>query len=285
MKWHIITGEYPPQPGGVGDYTYLLAKGLADAGDAVHVWTPMDPSSVPPHDRVELHRLPTRFGLRWLLDLHRGIRRYPEPKTVLVQYVPHMYGWKSMNIAFCCWLATQRRKNVWVMFHEVAFPFKAGQPWRHALLSVVHHMMAWSILRFVKRSFSSTEQYLKLLERLSPAKTSPGLLRIFSNVSYERSESRSETAQSKKAGNPGRVVGVFSSFDGATCRLLRPILPKLLENPNTRILLVGPAATFVHSFRAEFPKFNGRIGTTGRLNIFQAGRHLQACHALLQLYP
>src|SRR5262249_40130213 len=117
-------------------------------------------------------------------------------------------------------------------------------------------------------------------QRLAPAKTSPGLLRIFSNVSYDRSETGADTAP----GKTGRVVGVFSSFDSFTCGLLRPILPKLLENPNLRILLVGPASAFVNSFRAEFPRFEGRIETTGRLNIFQAGRHLQACDALLQLY-
>ena len=31
MIWHIITPEYPPQLGGVSDYTQLIAKGLAAA--------------------------------------------------------------------------------------------------------------------------------------------------------------------------------------------------------------------------------------------------------------
>ena len=38
--WHIITGEYPPAPGGVSDYTEAVAAGLAAAGDEVHVWCP-----------------------------------------------------------------------------------------------------------------------------------------------------------------------------------------------------------------------------------------------------
>src|SRR5947209_3461982 len=37
--WHLVTGEYPPRPGGVGDYSALLAAGLAAAGGEVHVWT------------------------------------------------------------------------------------------------------------------------------------------------------------------------------------------------------------------------------------------------------
>ena len=40
MQWHILTGEYPPQPGGVSDYTRMVAEGLAAAGDEVVVWAP-----------------------------------------------------------------------------------------------------------------------------------------------------------------------------------------------------------------------------------------------------
>jgi hypothetical protein len=31
LRWHIITGEYPPQPGGVSDYTRLVARGWQTA--------------------------------------------------------------------------------------------------------------------------------------------------------------------------------------------------------------------------------------------------------------
>ena len=37
---HILTGEYPPQPGGVGDYCALVAAGVAAEGRGVHVWCP-----------------------------------------------------------------------------------------------------------------------------------------------------------------------------------------------------------------------------------------------------
>ncbi len=40
IDWQIVTGEYPPQPGGVSDYTRLVARGLAGAGDRVEVWAP-----------------------------------------------------------------------------------------------------------------------------------------------------------------------------------------------------------------------------------------------------
>ena len=44
MEWHLITGEYPPQPGGVSDYTRFLASGLADAGETVAVSVTLCPA-------------------------------------------------------------------------------------------------------------------------------------------------------------------------------------------------------------------------------------------------
>ena len=38
IVWHMITGEYPPQAGGVSDYSRVVARGLVAAGDAVHVY-------------------------------------------------------------------------------------------------------------------------------------------------------------------------------------------------------------------------------------------------------
>ena len=39
-SWHLLTGEYPPQPGGVADYTQQLARALSESGKQVHVWAP-----------------------------------------------------------------------------------------------------------------------------------------------------------------------------------------------------------------------------------------------------
>ena len=37
-RWAILTGEYPPQFGGVSDYTRNVATGLVAAGDVVTVY-------------------------------------------------------------------------------------------------------------------------------------------------------------------------------------------------------------------------------------------------------
>ena len=119
----MITGEYPPQTGGVSDYSRLVAHGLAAAGDHIDVYAPEGPG-VEPDDNVTLHRLPGHFGARALVQLSRALRRRPGDR-LLVQYVPHAFGLKAMNLPFCLWLYSHARRNggAVVIFHEVNLGF------------------------------------------------------------------------------------------------------------------------------------------------------------------
>ncbi|HEY0094990.1 MAG TPA: glycosyltransferase, partial [Archangium sp.] len=58
VSWHLLTGEFPPRPGGVSDYTWQVAEGLARTGCAVHVWAPGDPQEALAPEGVTVHRLP-----------------------------------------------------------------------------------------------------------------------------------------------------------------------------------------------------------------------------------
>jgi len=92
-SWQILTGEYPPQPGGVSDYTQLLAAGLAADGADVTVWAPPCEAPAPfTHGRVTVHRLPDCFGARSLRAIDAHLRTLPHPRRILVQYVPHAFG-------------------------------------------------------------------------------------------------------------------------------------------------------------------------------------------------
>src|SRR4029077_1505112 len=140
--WHILTGEYPPQPGGVSDYTRLVARGLADAGDDVTIWAP--PCGLPGEEYpgITVRRLPDCFSPRSLWLAGRAFDRARDPKRWLVQYVPHAFGWKAANAPFCLWLWSRRRDGIWVMFHEVAYPSGAGYSLAEQVLAFVTGKMA-----------------------------------------------------------------------------------------------------------------------------------------------
>src|SRR5262245_58312193 len=154
-RWEILTGEYPPQPGGVSDYTRLVARGLADAGDCVCVYAPGH-SSLRADDEL-VHRLPGQFGPRALAALEALLLKRPQPDRILVQYVPQAFGWKGMNLPFAAWLAVRARRiaPVWVMFHEVATTL-VWLPVQNAFLARITRMMARLLTGAAARVFLTT---------------------------------------------------------------------------------------------------------------------------------
>jgi glycosyltransferase involved in cell wall biosynthesis len=285
LQWHIITGEYPPQLGGVSDYTYQVAQEMARTGVKVHVWAPATHVQMVHQDSAQVHALPTGFGWRWLKELDWRLKFHEAPRNILIQYVPHMYGWKSMNLALCWWIFRQRKHNVCVMFHEVAFPFRSGQPLRHRLLAMVHRIMAWSVLRSVRHSFTSTDLHLALLQKLGNQQTPVSMLRICSNIPWESYQVGGARARAEDVPGEPFTIGIFSNFDTEIRSVLEPVIGRALENPDMRVALLGPGEAFRQSLAKQYPQVADRIESTGRLHVTEVARHMQRCDALLQLYP
>src|ERR1039458_9356418 len=111
MQRHIITSEYPPQPGGVSDYTQLVAESLAQEGEEVHVWCPGSQGESTSTRGVHVHGSLGRVAPEDLKAIDRQFDRFPGPHHILVQYVPHGYGCRSMNVPFCLWLWKRAKKH------------------------------------------------------------------------------------------------------------------------------------------------------------------------------
>ena len=164
MRWHVITGEYPPQRGGVSDYTHQVAHGLLAAGDQVEVWAPSCREGIDADEKIRVHRLPDHFGGRSIAAMQRGLRPSPETR-VLVQFVPHAYGWKAMNLPLCVWLAARCRRSLSVMFHEVSYPIRRDRSLRHNLLGVVTRIMALTLAASAREILVATPAWEQLLGR------------------------------------------------------------------------------------------------------------------------
>jgi hypothetical protein len=95
---HIITPEYPPQSGGVSDYTAQVAEGLAQEGEEVHVWCPGNTPAPVPAGSVHVHRALGQFTPSDLRAADIELDLFAAPRRILVQYVPHGYGRRSMNV-------------------------------------------------------------------------------------------------------------------------------------------------------------------------------------------
>ncbi len=285
MMWHIITGEYPPQPGGVSAYTRQVARGLVAAGDDATIWAPPTTDADAPDGGIAVRRLPDCFGPRSLRALDAELNRLRPPQRLLVQYVPHAFGWKGANVPFCRWIATRARDSVWVMFHEVGFPFDARQsPLRNAL-AVANRVMARRVARSAERLFISIPAWRPMLESAVGGEVSATWLPVPSGIPPTADPSRIAAVRARIAdGRP--LVGHFGTYPAAIRSLLDAALARLLVETDCRILLIGPRGNLLRDeLVARDGQFAPRVCSTGALDEADVSAHLAACDVMLQPYP
>jgi glycosyltransferase involved in cell wall biosynthesis len=125
----FLAGEYPPRPGGVGDYTALLADHLAQQGARVAVLASVAASSTTEHSALSTQHsvMVRRVVARWdwrcartVLDAVRAAR----PDIVHVQYQPAAFGMEAAVHWLPGWL---RRRcpglRTLTTFHDLRVPY------------------------------------------------------------------------------------------------------------------------------------------------------------------
>jgi glycosyltransferase involved in cell wall biosynthesis len=284
IEWHVLTGEYPPQPGGVSDYTRQVARGLAEAGDAVNIWAPPAAGADAPHAGVIVHRLPDRFGPRSLQLLGRELdaRR---PARLLLQYVPHAFGWRAANLPFCCWLRSRQHDPLWVMFHEVAFPFQRGNGASRHALAAVNRVMASLVGRSADRVFVSIPGWRAQLRGLVSRGTTIEWLPVPSGIEVLNDPAGCQRVRRIHAGDRP-LVGHFGTYAPAIRSALGDALAGLFARTEAHALLLGRGSgAAAREFGERFPQFCSRLHGTGVLSDADLSRHIAACDLMLQPYP
>jgi glycosyltransferase involved in cell wall biosynthesis len=287
VNWAIITGEYPPQVGGVSDYTRLLARALAAIGDEVTVWAPACSGPAPRDPGVMIHRLGcSSFGLQALAELNAALDRYPRPHRILVQYVPHAFGWKAMNLPFCLWLWSRRRTPIDLMYHEVVFPLSWSQPFHHQLLGLATRLMAYCATGSAQNIFISTPAWEKFIQPFDRKKRLTWLP-IPSNIPTEVNADDVAELRRRLLSGDGALLGCFGTYGQHTSAMLRAIIPALLEREqNRRVLLAGRGGhALAQDLVNDEAALRERVITPGNLAASEVSRHLAACDLLLQPYP
>jgi hypothetical protein len=312
IRWAIITGEYPPQAGGVSDYTRLVAEGLSAAGDLVTVYAPktgrpaatnsaaveargpfpnppVPGGAAPRAGDVAVVRLPDHFGPRGLAVLDRMLSGGPRPDRILIQYVPHAYGMKAMNVPFASWVSVRARRiaPVWVMFHEVQFPFR-WRPVTHAVLGIATRRMARLVAGAADRVFVSIPAWGDLIRRSCPRSKPAEWLPVPCVVGTASDPAAIATVRARYAPGAGaELVGHFGTFGGAITGLLGPAVLRLLrDRPSAGVLLFGRGSeAYRERFAAEHPLLADRIAAAGELGSEEVAAHVRACDLLLQPYP
>ena len=323
--WHIITCEYPPQIGGVSDYTKLVAEGLAEAGDEVHVWGPGeerrakgeaegrrrktegkkqeadgrqqtiggsdgDSSLITHHSPlVNIHRELGRFRPGDLRRVGKQLNDFAAPRRLLVQWVPHGYGYRSMNIWFCLWVwwrAKFKHDRVELMVHEPFLAFGEGS-FNQDIAATVHRLMVIMLLNAASQIWVSIHDWEHRLRPFLLGQKKPfSWLPVPSNIPLVNDPTRIAETRARFVTNGTRLIGHFGAYDTYMTRLMSQLLPALLNaQSDLSIIFLGEGSEGLRdSLAASHPALSQRVHATGKLSTNDVSRHVSACDVMLQPY-
>jgi len=284
-RWHLLTCEYPPDIGGVSAYTGQLARALAATGDDVHVWCSGDSRLA--QAGVTVHAALGSWSPRDLRRINAQLDTCPGPRRLLVQWVPHGFGYRSMNLPFCLWLAWRARAGdlVELMVHEPYSDF-SWRPW-HALMAGVHRVMTMLLLASVCRAWISIPAWEPCLRPYALGRDVPMTWLPIPGCVAPGVQADGAPVRPRYAVPAQPLVGHFGSHGQAVASLLGACLPEIMTDPRQpALLLMGSDSTdYRQRLIASHPAWATRVHATGFLEDQQLASHLAACDVLLQPYP
>ncbi len=221
-----------------------MAAGLENAGDSVRVW----------------NREFRGFGAFDLRRVGRAMDAYTDNRRILLQWVPHGYGQRSMNIPFCLWMA-RRHEPLDLMVHEPGLGFGEGGV-VHNAVAMVHRAMASILLRRADRVFVASQAWERRLRPYLFGRTVPlQWLPVPSNIPVIA------------RGIPEIYgVGYFGQYDAGSIAKLLPLLDALPCDA----LLMGRGSNEVEHRRAI---------VAGELSAAEMSEAIASCRVMLHLYP
>jgi len=285
VHWCFITPEYPPTVGGVADYTRLVATHLLKAGHQVNVLAPT--RGQPPIDNgLDVQPVLGEFGPIGFWRGSKVLDGIAEPRRLFLQWVPHGFGFKSMNLLLVLWIwwrVVVRRDQLWIMAHEPFLAFENGFKQRFA--ACVHRTMVWVLLRLAGRVFAGNQLWIKTLSPWCPQRLKVEWLPVPSTLPLVDDLKAIQAAREKWAGASG-LIGHFGTFGAHTREVLgEPLRLVLDRSPAVRALLLGKNGDqFLAELIKDHPHLSDRVTAPGKQELEQLSIGLSACDLMLQAY-
>lgn len=279
--WHILTPEFPPAIGGVGDYSFHVAEELARQGECAHIWAPAGDSPLAQPENSIVHALSGGYSLRGLRELDRELDSCPKPRRLFVQWVPHGYGYRSLNVPFCWWLwRRSRHDTVDLMIHEPFLMFHEGT-WRQDAAAAVHRMMMTLVLAAASRLWYATPQWeSRVRPWLWGRRVPQQWLPVPSNVVPG---SLGPAGVSPLFTSGGPILGHFGTYGNQVRGLWEKLLPPILAASQARILLLGrDSEHFAAECVQRYPAARGRLAGVGALPSDQVSAYILASDLMMQ---
>lgn len=281
-EWHIITCEYPPQIGGVSDCTATFAA-LLGADAPTHVWCPrIDTPALAPPAGVEVHRELGDFSVRDLRRVGRLLDQRSAARRLFVQWVPHGYGHRSVNLPMACWLlmrAWWHRDDLQVLVHEPCAPLSL----RPGLLAaaLVHRLMLVLVCLGASTVWESTPSWGPIIRPYLLGRIRPQWLPIPAATAAVSSPPRALASDDSPL-----VVGHFGTFSPSVAPILESALEVVLERSSAHVRLIGRGSErFMSELLRHRPECAPRVHAAGVVPLSSLAGEFAACDVMLQPYP
>jgi glycosyltransferase involved in cell wall biosynthesis len=283
--WHFVTPESPPQIGGVADFTRVMATALAATGRQVHVWSPA------PADQmagVSVHPLEGGYAVRRLGAIGRALDTCDTPRRLFVQWVPHGFGYKSLNVPFCLWVWRRARRGdrVHVMVHEPYLPFDSRRLRQNAG-AVAHRLMLIVLLRAADRVWVSTPAFLPMVRRFGPRRQLQYSWLPVPSPIVRHDQPAEVQARRRALAATGPVIGYFGTASPLVARVLGEVVVGIARRrPDVKFALFGRGTdAFANALEAGTPALGRAIVARGERSAQEISTLIQCCDVFVQPYP
>jgi glycosyltransferase involved in cell wall biosynthesis len=219
--------------------------------------------------------------------MQQGLGEGGSPRRVFVQWVPHGYGRRSLNLAFCAWVLRRARVHgdrVEVMVHEAYLAFDRSRV-RQSGAALAHRIMLTTLFAAASRVWLATPSF-------EPYVRPYGLGRPLGYQWLPLPSPLAPTSDDELVARVGRqwpspVVGHFGTFNPLVTAMLAPAIVQVLEmRPDATWLLIGrDGERFATDLARRAPHMADRVVPTGTIDADAVSAHVLAADVFVQPYP
>ena len=283
---HIITPEYPPMMGGVSEHSRILAHAAAAEGYEVQVWTAAEGSE---SRSILVRPALADFSMAALRKAGAALDGWPSPRRLVVQWVPHGYGCKGLNVPFSRWI--RRRALVGdcidLIVHEPYMDYFGGS-WLQPPAAAVQRFMARTVVRYSERVWLTIPGWEPRINAVRGKwQAVPQMLPVPGTIPPVRNPSAVAALRRILVQGRSRLIGYFGSGGSYPLDVLRASIAELANGqPDAAFVCIGRGSELLaDAVRPAGDDSRLPLVATGALPLDQLSLHLQACDALLQPYP
>jgi glycosyltransferase involved in cell wall biosynthesis len=297
VKIGLITGEYPPQQGGVGDFTRELARALIAAGHAAQVITtavggqPSGASQSQDAD-VAVQRAVTSWGMRCWGEIADVVKRQ-QLDILNIQYEPAAYAMHvGVNLLPGAWARRSLKIPIVTTFHDLLVPYlfpKAGP-------------LRWKVVEYLARhsaaAIVTNAEDRARLANLQPPISNLHVIPIGSNIDPSSAGEFDRAAERARWGIrlDEQVLGYFGflSLSKGGSDLMQALKALIDERLPVKLLLIGGRTGSSDPTNAEYAAqveqlieslgVTDRVIATGYLEPLDVSRALLACDVMVLPY-